>query len=321
MGAPAYDSLLLFKISLLQIWYDLGDKKAEKMVCQFMPFRYFCGLSMVDKVPDHTVIGRFRNTLINAKIDKALLDELNKQCSQHHISIKEGKAAVDASITVTERKPSGQPKYDISNESAQAEQDHLKDRTKTSQAKFSKNNKQPTKTQVKKLQGQNVDQEANWTKKQGRWQYGYKRHYLTDTETNLVKSVTTTAAHVHDSKALERLLHQANLPPGTAIYADKAYCGDPVADILKQFKLKNRIQDKGYVNQPLGFWQRRRNWLLSKTRCHIERVFGSIKKWFRGGVCRYVGLAKTHWQHTMEAIAYNLKIIPGLVKLNKIFMG
>jgi transposase, IS5 family len=55
---------------------------------------------------------------------------------------------------------------------------------------------------------------------------------------------------------------------------------------------------------------------VSKTRYAIERTFGSIKKWFNGGVAKYKGMAKIDYQHHLEAIAYNLYRSPGLVYAN-----
>ncbi|CCM10377.1 protein of unknown function [Cardinium endosymbiont cEper1 of Encarsia pergandiella] len=46
--------------------------------------------------------------------------------------------------------------------------------------------------------------------------------------------------------------------------------------------------------------------MVSKTRYKVARVFGSIKRWFRSAGARYIGLDKSHTQHVMEAIAYNL---------------
>ena len=61
--------------------------------------------------------------------------------------------------------------------------------------------------------------------------------------------------------------------------------------------------------------QREFNNLISKTRCLIERTFGSIRRWFSGGRCRYRELERTHTQNILEAIAYNLKRMPGLLVL------
>ncbi|MGP1350705.1 MAG: transposase, partial [Hoylesella marshii] len=52
--------------------------------------------------------------------------------------------------------------------------------------------------------------------------------------------------------------------------------------------------------------QQRINITMSKTRYKVERTFGSMHRWFGAGIARYVGLSKTHAQHIMESIAYNL---------------
>ena len=61
--------------------------------------------------------------------------------------------------------------------------------------------------------------------------------------------------------------------------------------------------------------QRELNNAISKMRCLIERTFGSIRRWFSGGRCRYRGLEPTHTQNILEAMAYNLKRMPGLLVL------
>ena len=62
--------------------------------------------------------------------------------------------------------------------------------------------------------------------------------------------------------------------------------------------------------------EKRINVAISKIRYRVERTFGSIHRWFRGGTARYVGLAKTHVQHIMEAVAYNLYRTPGIIVSN-----
>jgi hypothetical protein len=41
-----------------------------------------------------------------------------------------------------------------------------------------------------------------------------------------------------------------------------------------------------------------------------------MRRWFNCGLARYVGLAKTHTQHLLEAIAYNLYRAPGIIVSN-----
>ncbi|SJL29508.1 ISPg1 transposase [Porphyromonas gingivalis] len=72
---------------------------------------------------------------------------------------------------------------------------------------------------------------------------------------------------------------------------------------------------KAHRGQALSESQKQLNRMISKTRCLIERTFGSIRRWFCGGRCRYRGLAKTHTRNILEAMAYNLKRMPGLLVL------
>jgi len=63
----------------------------------------------------------------------------------------------------------------------------------------------------------------------------------------------------------------------------------------------------------------------SKVRYKIERTFGSMKRWAGAGIARYRGLAKTHSQHLLEAMAHNLYRMPGLAPLasvrDRLLMG
>lgn len=83
-------------------------------------------------------------------------------------------------------------------------------------------------------------------------------------------------------------------------------------------KLKSRIMHKGVRGRKLTEREQRVNVAISKTRYKVERTFGSIHRWFHGGIARYVGLAKTHAQHIMEAIAYNLYRTSGIIVSNSL---
>lgn len=61
---------------------------------------------------------------------------------------------------------------------------------------------------------------------------------------------------------------------------------------------------KGARGHKITEREQRVNAATSKIRYKVERTFGSIRRWFHGGTARYVGLAKTHVQHSLEAIGY-----------------
>lgn len=81
-------------------------------------------------------------------------------------------------------------------------------------------------------------------------------------------------------------------------------------------KLKSRIVYKSQKNRRLTERARAVNKAVSKVRYAVERTYGSMHRWFGAGIARYVGMAKMHAQHIMEAIAYNLYRTPGIIMSN-----
>ena len=285
-GRQAYDPLLLFKMLLLQNWYGLSDYQVEEEVNDRITFSMFCGISMDSSVPDHSVLSRFRTKLTQKKALDMLLSMINSQLAQHGLLVQTGSAAVDASLTPTPRKPKGKKTYDLE-----------ADGSISVSASYQKG----------------VDQEANWTKKGGKLCYGYKRHVVVDHKEGLVLAVSTTQAATSDSIHLGTLLDKVTLAPGSRIYADKGYSGSPNEKLLKSQGLKSGIQKKASRNSPLKTNAKLFNKIVSKTRYKVERVFGSIRSWFRSHGARYIGLDKTHTQHVLEAIAYNLYRSPNIL--------
>ena len=62
-GVKAYDSVLMFKILIIQKFFDMSDEKAEQGLNVNLLYMRFVGLSIEDLAPDSTTIGRFRNSL------------------------------------------------------------------------------------------------------------------------------------------------------------------------------------------------------------------------------------------------------------------
>ena len=270
---------------LLQTWYNLSDMSVEDMVNDTLSANAFCGLRVEDTVPDHSTLSRFRSELSEKRAMHRLLAKLNAQLAHHGVLVHHG-SILDASITPTLRKPHGKRIYTHSEEPGTP----------------------PTK-EVKP----GVDKEAAWVKKGGKLQYGYKRHYLASEETGLVVAVHTTSANVHDGQCIEACLDQVSLPAGSRLLADKGYCSAKNDQLLRQRGLRSGIQRKACRNRPLTVWEKRYNKLIGRSRYKIERVFGSIKRWFGRLEARYVGMAKTHGQHVLEAMAYNLYRLPGII--------
>ena len=100
---PPYSELLLFKILLLQTWFNLSDTKVEEATNDRISFIKFLTLSIESDTPDHSTISRFRNSLIKDNLDKKLFLEVNRQLESKGILVKNG-AIVDATIISSGRR-------------------------------------------------------------------------------------------------------------------------------------------------------------------------------------------------------------------------
>lgn len=300
-GRPCYDGILLFKMCLLQTWYSLSDYGVEDYVNENLTAMRFCGLELEDTVPDHSVISRFRSEMSRKGVMDKLLKEVNRQLESKHLMVK-NTVVTDASITETPFKPKGKSQYELEEKQEKDDKERKDNEDKGQEHGL-----------VRKM-GKGVDKEARYTVKSNTIYFGYKRHHVVDLN-GLILKVHTTAANVHDGKQMSALIKGINTEEEgiKAVVGDKAYRSSANEKLLKRKGLRNLLQYKGYRNRPLQRWQKEFNKRVSRIRYIVERGFGSIKRWFGGGVCRYKGLIKTHGQHIMEAIAYNLKISIGLV--------
>lgn len=301
VGRPSYSGLLLFKITLLQTWYNLSDYEVEDQVNDRISFSKFLGLSLDDNCPDHSVISRFRTEMTKRKVYDKLLEEINKQLVKHGILVKQG-ILLDASVVDTLRKPKGKTEYEVvidREEESQEEQEEQEPQ-------------QENGSKLVKKEKSGVDTEARWVKKRGRLHYGYKQHTATNEE-GLVLALITTPANESDTKHVEDVLDKIDTENYKSLKADKGYKSENNDKVVKEKKLRNQILHKAKKNKKLTRREIEFNKLISKTRYKVERTFGTIKKQFGGGIARYIGLEKMHTQHLMQAIAYNLYRSPGII--------
>jgi len=97
-GAKAYSPLLLFKMQLISIWYDLSDIQTEAMVNDSLSAMKFCNLTIEDNVPGHSTLSRFKKELVDKNAIDKILDVINSQLEELGLKIIKGKAKVDARL-------------------------------------------------------------------------------------------------------------------------------------------------------------------------------------------------------------------------------
>jgi IS5 family transposase len=100
-GRPSYPPLLMFKILLVQVLYNLSDEKMSEALADRLSFRRFCGFALDESTPDQTTICRFRNSLQG--LETNFLDMVNEQLDQHGMRVRKG-TLVDASIVKSNSK-------------------------------------------------------------------------------------------------------------------------------------------------------------------------------------------------------------------------
>ncbi len=286
-GRPSYSGLVLFKMCLLQNWYGLSDYEVEAQCNDSISFSNFIGIALEDRVPDHSVVSRFRTEVTTKGGWELIFQAVNDQLLAHQIIIKTG-IIVDASVTDTPLRPKGKKNHPIAED---------------------RNEQEVSAAPI--VQDGSHDQEAAWLKKAGKLHFGYKKHIGVDPE-GMVLSVITTAANESDICHLLDVVEKAKMPKGVAVKADKGYCSASNKEGLATMQLKSHIMHKAVRGKKLSSRQISFNSAVSKLRYKVERTFGSMKRWAGAGIARYKGIAKTHTQHLLEAMAHNLYRMPGL---------
>jgi transposase, IS5 family len=198
-------------------------------------------------------------------------------------------AIIEASVTPTPRKPQGKTHDTLAPQGQEPRQRSL----------------QP-----------GVDKEAKWVKKGSQLQYGYKCYDLAEEDTGLVLLGHPTAARVHDGQCMASCLDRVVLPSGSRLRANTGYFSVKHDELLCPIGLRSGIQRKAYRAQPWSVEDKGYHKRTARSRYTIARVLGSRQRWFGKLEARYVGMATTHGQHVLAAIASNCYRLPGSIISN-----
>ncbi|MEM8569236.1 MAG: IS5 family transposase [Bacteroidota bacterium] len=289
-GPKPYDPLLMFKILILQRYYNLSDEQLEYQILDRLSFCRFLELSLNDRVPDEKTIWAFREKLI----DKELFDLFGALLEDHGLIAHEGKI-IDASFVEAPRQRNSKEKND--------------------QIKSGQSPEEWDEVPNKKCQ---KDVDARWTKKNNETHYGYKNQIKVDNKHKFIETYTTTSASVHDSQALDDLLTTKD--EGQQLYADSAYTGEEQQKTIKKYKMKNKVHEKGYKTKPLAQEQILLNKEKSKTRARVEHVFGFIEQSMNKLYVRSIGKKRANGYVGLVNLTYNLFRYEQVVRLNRITM-
>lgn len=292
-GPKPYDPLLLFKILILQRYYNLGDAQIEFQILDRLTFCRFLGLSLNDRVPDEKTIWVFKEKISSLNIDNELFDLFSEVLNENGLIAQEGKI-IDASFVEAPKQRNSRE------ENAQI-----------------KNGSIPTEWNDKPNKKRQKDVDAKWTKKNNEAHYGYKNHIKVDNKHKLIDTCVATDASVHDSQALETLLRESD--KDQELYADCAYVG--LKDIIEnEFNMINKVHERGYKTKPLTEEQKKNNKNKSKTRVRVEHVFGFMEHNMNKLNIRTIGIRRAKQFVNMVNLTYNLFRYEQITRINKISM-
>jgi len=291
-GRPPTDRVMMFKIVMLQKWYEIADDKTEFVINDRLSFQRFLGLSLDDKVPDAKTIWLFRENLTKSGRYKELFDMFRFQMEEQKVITRTG-SLVDASfVNAPRQRNSREENQKLKNgEGAELWNDN-----------------------AHKLRQK--DKDARWTKKNNETHYGYKDHVKVDRDSKMIVEYSVTDASAHDSTEVVGLIDEKD----EELYADSAYVGEDLRkDLLKKNpNLKLNINEKGYRNKPLTDEQKERNREKSKVRARVEHVFGHMTNSFGEIAVRSIGIGRAKCLIALKNLAYNLHRYECLVRLKKV---
>ena len=279
-GASHYDYVFMFKVMVFQRYYNLSDAQTEFRIKVDLSVQKFLGITIADKVPDEKKIWHFKEKLTKAEAIEKLFNKFDEYLSKKGVIGKEG-SIVDASFVEVPRQ-----------------------RNTREENKSIKDGKIPPEWEENPHKLRQKDTDARWTTKNKERHCGYKNSIKASKKLKLIEKYTISSASVHDSQAINALLDENDR--GKKLWADSAYSGNPINNILKEKGIINKINEKGYRNKPLTKAQKESNRIKSKTRAQVEHIFGFMRNSMHLDCIRTIGEERARTTIGLMNIVYNM---------------
>ncbi len=279
-GRRPFDSVLMFKILVLQSLYGLSDHQVEFQIKDRLSFMRFLGLGPESRIPDEKTVWLYREALSQEGHIGSLFERFETHLQDTGYQARKG-MIVDATLVEVPRQ-----------------------RNTPEENAAIKEGKVPERIEANENVKRQKDLEARWTQKRGQSYFGYKDHVCVDAEHKLIRRYTVTPAQVHDSVELENLLDPWN-KSGT-VYGDSAYGSEEKEALLRKLGYRFRFNKKGHRNHPLTERQKKRNQRMSRVRARVEHVFGWMEQKTGGILMRGIGLLRAKARIGLRNLVYNM---------------
>lgn len=279
-GRRPFDYVMMFKILILQRYYNLSDDQIEFQINDRMSFMRFLNLTISDVIPDSKTVWNFREQIINLELIDLVFNLFLKELEKLGLIVNEGKI-IDASFIEVP-----------------------KQRNSRDENKQIKNGETPKSFEENLKKKEQKDLDARWTKKNNVSYYGYKNHVKIDSGSKLIVKYEVTDASVHDSQTLEKLLDEKDAYED--FYGDSAYSGEKQRDIISQREMIDKTCKKGYKNNPLTEQVMATNREKSRIRSRVEHVFGFMETSMNGMSLYAIGMKRVEGIVGLMNLTYNM---------------
>jgi IS5 family transposase len=279
-GRPPYDYVMMFKIMILQRYFNLSDEQAEYQINDRMSFMRFLNLSIADDIPDSRTIWDFREQLTDLGLVEELFSLFLNELDKLGLIMNEGKI-IDASFVEVPRQ-----------------------RNSRDENKQIKSGEIPARFEINPHVKSQKDTDARWTQKNEVNYFGYKNHVKEDAVSKIIVKYVVTDASVHDSQATEELLDEKD--KGEDFYADSAYSGEPQEKIIAGKEMNNKVCEKGARNRPLTEKQIASNREKSKIRSRVEHIFGFMEMSMNEMYIQCIGIKRATAIIGLMNLTYNM---------------
>lgn len=211
-GRPSVDPVVLFKMIFIGYLYGIrSERQLEREVQMNIAYRWFLGLKLTDRVPDHSTISWNRRTRFNdTTIFQDIFDEIVLQAINHKM--------VGGRVLFTDSThlKANANKHQYSRETVTVEtRSYLEELNKAIDEDRALNGKKPLKVrkevcETKEIRVSTTDPECGFMSRDNKEEmFCYLDHRTTDMKYNIITDVHVTPGNVHDSVPyLERLDRQ-----------------------------------------------------------------------------------------------------------------
>lgn len=278
-GRPSYDGVLMFKILILQRYYNVSDDAIEYAILDRLSFMRFLGLGINEPVPDAKTIWLFRDTLTKLKMIEKLFGYLDQQLDKDGIIVHKGKL-IDAAIVEVPIQRNSREENESLKEGIVPED-------------WSENKRKQK------------DIDAKWTRKNHQNFFGYKNHLKADTKTKLITAYKVTTANSGDNAVVDELLDKRE-DSGQPLYGDAAYSSKELEALYLEKGIISKVNQQGYRNKKITPAQQKENRKKSKIRCRVEHIFGFMENSMNGIFLKYRSLVRNAVGIGMMNLTYNL---------------